>query len=208
MKFWEEETRDSDYAIRVEPAPRLESVADHSWHLADMALFLCRRFPDLDVARVLGLAVLHDKPEIITDDSAPMGRDGTGEKTYAFSEAKREQRQQSEYSALERYLCRLPPGDRELQRSLLQDAIAVLSPEARFVKALDKIQALTFVLRKKAGNLTAAHLRFSLRYAREGCTYFPGLEPYYSELSRRLIKGVNRHPKLTHHRRPILTHPA
>jgi putative hydrolase of HD superfamily len=53
--------------------PRPESVADHSWGAALVALVLCEMAGEMDggtpdVARVLALAVLHDLPESVTGD--------------------------------------------------------------------------------------------------------------------------------------------
>src|ERR1022692_3874259 len=67
-RFWEPETTDAKRALQLEPRPRLESVAEHSWHVADSVLMLASRFPALDANRCLTLAILHDKLEIITGD--------------------------------------------------------------------------------------------------------------------------------------------
>ena len=45
QRFWESETLDAVYANRIEPFPRLESVAEHSWHVADTVLLLGGHFP-------------------------------------------------------------------------------------------------------------------------------------------------------------------
>src|SRR6185369_4217888 len=49
QRFWENETAEAEYASRVEASPRLESVADHSWHVADTVLLLASHFPSLDL---------------------------------------------------------------------------------------------------------------------------------------------------------------
>ncbi len=49
-------------------AGRRESVAEHSWRLALMALVLEPAFPDLDMARVLKLCIIHDLGEAIGGD--------------------------------------------------------------------------------------------------------------------------------------------
>src|SRR5439155_15538091 len=49
------------------------------------------------------------------------------------------------------------------------------TPEAQFVKAIDKLQALAFVLVKKHGELADRHLEFTLRYSEKVVLYFPPL---------------------------------
>src|SRR4028119_1514345 len=89
QRFWRVETMEAEFAAKVETPPRLESVADHSWHVADTALLLSGHFPYLDVGRCVMLAVIHDKLEIFTGDKNPVGRDGTGSSTHAFNVAAR-----------------------------------------------------------------------------------------------------------------------
>src|ERR1700686_1208986 len=108
--FWKEETTDAEYADRIESYPRLESVAEHSWHVADIVLLLAPHFPILNVSRCAQLAILHDKLEIITGDLSPLDRSGTGASTHAFNENKQVVKLVSEEEALELYLRRLCPS--------------------------------------------------------------------------------------------------
>ena len=85
QRFWEKETRELEIATNIQGVPRLESVSEHSWHLADIALLIFHRFQPLDLGKCISLAVLHDKLEIITGDKNPVGRDGTGKSTHAFN---------------------------------------------------------------------------------------------------------------------------
>ena len=44
-----------------ETAPgRSESVADHSWRIALMALFMQDEFPELDINKVIRMCLIHD----------------------------------------------------------------------------------------------------------------------------------------------------
>jgi 5'-deoxynucleotidase YfbR-like HD superfamily hydrolase len=179
QRFWETETQEAEYAARIEGEPRLESVAEHSWHVADTVLILANRFPELDVNRCLVLAILHDKLEIITGDWP------------AFSQSQSEttavEKRRVEQDAIEKYLQQLPATARTEQRSALLEFIAAQTPEARFVKAVDKLQPLIYILMKKAGQIDLAHLVFTLDYSARAITYFPELEGHYQELKCRLI---------------------
>jgi putative hydrolase of HD superfamily len=50
--------------------PNPESVAAHSWGMAILGLRLCP--PELDLARVLSLCLIHDLPEVIVGDLTPL----------------------------------------------------------------------------------------------------------------------------------------
>ncbi len=182
--FWSEETTDAAYADRIESYPRLESVAEHSWHVTDIVLLLAPHFPVLDLSRCTQLATLHDKLEIITGDLSPLDRSGTGASTHAFNEDKQVVKLLDEAEALELYLARLRPSVRELQRGVILEALDGATLESKFVKAVDKLQALSFVLLKKNGVFKDKHLSFSLRYAEKITIIFPPLEPYYEGLPK------------------------
>ena len=47
---------------------RKESVAEHSWRLALMALLLRDEFPEADMDRVLRMCIIHDLGEAFTGD--------------------------------------------------------------------------------------------------------------------------------------------
>jgi 5'-deoxynucleotidase YfbR-like HD superfamily hydrolase/dephospho-CoA kinase len=196
QRFWDAETQDAVYAARIEPFPRLESVAEHSWHVADTVLLIGAHFATLDLDRCLRLAVLHDKMEISTGDKNPLGRDGTGRSTHAFNRAKRLLKVSSEREAIDRYLARLHHKARVEQDHLLIEALEGVTPEARFVKGVDKLQALAFVLLKKKGLFEDRHLHFTLRYSRQSVEYFPALEQHYKELRSRLLRQVARRRRI------------
>lgn len=47
---------------------RRESVAEHSWRLALMALLVADEFPDVDCGRVVRMCLVHDLGEAFTGD--------------------------------------------------------------------------------------------------------------------------------------------
>ena len=49
-------------------AGRPESVADHTWRLALMALLLAPEFPEVDFARLVKICLVHDLGEAIGGD--------------------------------------------------------------------------------------------------------------------------------------------
>lgn len=197
QRFWEEETRASEFAARIESFPRLESVAEHSWHLAYICMLLAPRQSDLDQAKVLRIATVHDILEIISGDVSPIGRDGTGRATHAFNQQVAQQRAAAEELALAKYLERVPLDSMRAQRDLIDDYRDGGSPEAKFVKSVDKLQTLVFVLLKKGGDMEDKHIRFTLNYSEKGISYFPPLEDHFRNLQHRILQQVAAFRQLT-----------
>lgn len=194
-RFWESETLEAEYAARIESNPRLESVAEHSWHVADSVLLLGYYFPSLNLDRCLRMAILHDKMEIYIGDKNPVGRSGTGEKTHAFNKEIRLKKDLSERRAIDLYLAKLNPFTRSKQAKDLYESLEGSTEEACFVKAVDKLQALGYVLIKKNGLLKDKHLSFTLRYSQKAIEYYPGLELHYEELKSKVFAKVAKYRK-------------
>lgn len=199
QRFWEEETQAAEFAAQIEPDPRLESVAEHSWHVADAVLMLCGHFRFVDETNALRLAVLHDKMEIYVGDHDPVGRDGTGRSTHAFNEDRRWVKERAEEAAVHSYLERLRPSLQPSHARVFNEALQARSVDARFVKAVDKLAALAFVVHKKRGVMLDKHLLFTVRYSEKAIEYFPPLEFHYKEMRSRLIQALakSRHIKLS-----------
>ncbi|HEY7156365.1 MAG TPA: HD domain-containing protein [Gemmataceae bacterium] len=190
QRFWESESKEAECAERVEPWPKLESVSERSWHVADTVLLLGSHFDNLDQPRCLELAILHDKLEIITGDADPIGPDGLGSNTHAFNPVKRAEKDSEAIGALNVYVSLLRPPVAQRQRVLLEEIIQGTSAEAHFVRGVDKLQAFAFVMAKKRGTFQDRHLCFTLRYVERGIAGFPGLWGHYLEMRGRLLKEV------------------
>ncbi len=190
---WLSETAEAINSDAVEPGLKLESVAAHSWHVADTALLVAPHFGWIDLSRVTSLAILHDKLEIIIGDYDPVGRDGWGTETHAFHPRAKQVKRDAELRALEIYLSNLRPSARDFQRRVLMEVIEGRTQEALFVKAIDKIQALSYVIKKKNGNITDEHIAFSLRYAGSSVTSFPPIINHFIAMTELLFNSVARH---------------
>lgn len=196
QRFWETETVEAEYAARIESSPRLESVADHSWHVCDTVLLIAPSY-DLDLSTCLKLAVLHDKMEISTGDKSPIGRSGTGSSTHAFNESQRLRKEDLEREAISAYIASLSQSARRVQEPILLELLEGVTDESRFVKAIDKLQPLAFVISKKQGTMVDKHVKFTLRYSAKAIDYYPSLSPYYQELRSRLLQAVAKARKQT-----------
>ncbi len=194
---WEEESWEAAYSDRVEPQLKLENVAAHSWHVADAALLIAPHFPSLDLGRIAALSILHDKLEMYTGDFDPVGPDGRGTHSHAFHSQSMKAKTLAEEAALERYLSLIGRNARKTQHDLILDTIHGHSIEAQFVKAVDKLQALAFVLCKKAGNISNEHLVFSIRFSRKSIDYFSGIQTHYTVLLEKLLNSVSEYREST-----------
>lgn len=106
---------------------RCESVADHSFATALLAHWLARaEFPELDAERVLQMALMHDLGEIYVGDLIPQDQ--------IDSRSKYEQEQQ----AVTQIFDNLPEGNAYIL--LWEEFEAAISPEARFVRQLDRLE--------------------------------------------------------------------
>ena len=138
----------------AETAPgRFESVAEHSWSVALLALLAAPDLPDgLDRLRLLELALVHDLGEAISGD-VPAPSQQSGDDRTA-----RERRDLATLTAA------LPADLRDRIRSLWDEYAAAETPEARYLKGLDKIETVTHqATAPQAGGFDH---RFNLGYAR------------------------------------------
>ncbi len=107
---------------------RRESVAEHSWRLALMAMLLEDEFADVDINKVIKMCLIHDLGEAFTGDIA------TFDKTQADSE--REER------AYEKWVDSFPAVQKKQFQELLAEMAELQTKEAKLYKALDKMEAV------------------------------------------------------------------
>lgn len=109
------------------PLENVESVADHSFGTAILALLIGREyFPELDLKKVLIYALIHDLGEIFTGDITPK-ENVSNEKKYEL-EKKAFQKLFNDFPQSKRYI------------DFWQQFEKAENPEARFVKQLDKLE--------------------------------------------------------------------
>jgi putative hydrolase of HD superfamily len=114
------------YALRGVSEP--ESVTEHSWHVVFLVWALGQSIPEVDVARATEMALVHDLAELRTGDlPRTAGR-------YFEHGAK----DTAERAAMRDVLAPLP----ERAQQLYEEYQAGSSPEARLVKACDKLQLM------------------------------------------------------------------
>lgn len=111
---------------------RNENDAEHSWHLALMAMVLQEYSPkkDLDITKVLKMLLIHDLVEIYAGD------------TFCYDEKANLNKNQRELEAAERLFNILPPDQSQEFRDLWDEFEKRETHEALFAASLDRIQPL------------------------------------------------------------------
>lgn len=109
---------------------RYENAAEHSWHIALMALVLEEHAHEaLDMLKVIRMLIVHDLVEIDTGDKLVYHKTEDDEK--------------AEEAAADRIFGMLPEDQKQAFTDLWNEFNRRETPEARFAAALDRFQAAT-----------------------------------------------------------------
>jgi putative hydrolase of HD superfamily len=147
------------------PRERCESIAEHSFGVAVLALWLAQARPELNADKVLRMALLHDLGEVYAGDIIP--GDGMSE----------EEKHRREAEAVQQILSRLPGGQEYIQ--LWDEFEAGDSAEARFVRQLDRLEmGLQAAVYQGQGLINGGEFFASARQALDD----PGLAALLSEV--------------------------
>jgi putative hydrolases of HD superfamily len=117
---------------RLHDGSRDENSAEHSWHLALMALTLGEYAPaDTDLSHVVRLLVTHDLVEIYAGDAY-----------FELPDAEMALHTLKERQAAVKLFAQLPPEQGAAFMAWWEEFEARQTPEARFAKALDALQPM------------------------------------------------------------------
>lgn len=161
---------------------RQENDAEHSWHMAVMAILL-REYAneEVDVLRVITMLLIHDLVEIDAGD------------TYAYDDKGNESRPERERRAAERIYGLLPEDQGAQLRALWEEFEAYESPEAKYAHMLDNFQPLLLNDSNQGGDWRAHGVKKSQIYKRNEKTEQGSREiwSYMQELLQRNIDEGN-----------------
>ncbi len=109
-------------------ADRRENSAEHSWHVAVMAVVLAEHAgAPVDVGRVVTMLLVHDIVEVDAGD------------TYVYDPAGGADKAERERRAAARLFGLLPPDQGDELRALWEEFEAAATADARFAAALDRL---------------------------------------------------------------------
>ncbi len=116
-------------ASRLISDNRFENSAEHSWHVMLYALVLADQAgPEVSIARVLKMLLLHDIVEIDAGDNPIHGQ------------VDRAAQEAAELAAADRLFGMLPVDQRDAFRAIWDEFEAAETPDAQFAKAIDRVQ--------------------------------------------------------------------
>ena len=153
---------------------RRESVAEHSWRLALMAMLLEDEFSHLDMSKVIRMCLIHDLGEAFTGDIA------TFYKTDADTEA--------EDSAYLQWINTFPEHQKHQFTALLKEMNALTTEEAKLYKALDKLEAVIQHNESDISTWLPLEYNLQLTYGAEEVAF----SPYISALKKHIDRWTRK----------------
>ena len=158
--------RGSDEESESGPVRRRESVAEHSWRIALMAMLLRgeAEFADVDLDKVVRMCLIHDLGESFTGDIPAFLKsdEDAGEETDIFK----------------RWIGHFPEPQRGEWLSLLAEMEALETQEARIYKAFDKVEALIAHNESDLSTWLPLEYDLQLTYGQENMKF----SPFFQEL--------------------------
>lgn len=156
---------------------RQESVAEHSWRLAVLAMLMEEDFPELDMNKVIRMCLIHDWGEAVTGDIP------------AF--IKTEADEEKEADAIETLLKNLPETISSGYLTMFKEMLDLSSDEAILVKALDKTE--TLIQHNEAGSGTWLPLEYDLNltYGNEVCGHFEKTQQLRDKVREHTLRIIN-----------------
>ena len=108
---------------------RRENDAEHSWHIAVMALiFQEYAVQSVDVSRAVKMCVVHDLIEIYAGD------------TFAYDVKGNQDKAQREQTAADKLFAMLPQEQGKEIRELWEEFDAMQTPDAKYAACMDRLQ--------------------------------------------------------------------
>ena len=151
---------------------RTESVAEHSWRMALMAFLLRDRFPELDMDRVVSMALIHDLGECFTGDIP----------TFRKTDADRG----TEEKLLSDWVRTLPEEVSARMSALFREMEENRTPEAKLCRALDKMEAVIQHNESPLSSWSENEYGLNRTYAFDAAAF----DPWLTELRREILSDT------------------
>ena len=157
---------------------RQESVAEHSWRLAVMAMLCVDEYPSLDINKVIKMCLIHDFGEAITGDIP------------AF--LKTEKNEKDEENAVDGLISMLPFETKEELSALFEEIRAMNTDEARLYKALDNMEALISHNEADISTWIPREYEENLTYGQDNAAWSVWTKQLREEIKQDSIDKINR----------------
>ena len=149
---------------------RRESVAEHSWRVALMAMLMADEFPGLDIDRVVRMCLVHDIGEAITGDIP----------TFLKTDADRT----VEGQEVEALIGGLPEPWPGTLGALFAEMEAQQTLEAKLCKALDRMEAIQSHNESDPATWLPLEYELNLTYGEANAAFHPYLKSLRAEMRR------------------------
>ncbi len=156
---------------------RQESVAEHSWRLAIMAMLCTDEYHNLDMTKVMKMCLIHDFGEAITGDIP------------AFIKTADHERE--EENAVEYLLSMLPDETKEEFRSLFKEMNELSTDEARLYKSLDNLEGLISHNEADISTWLPREYEENLTYGQKNCEWSEWTKHLREEVKKDSIDKIN-----------------
>ena len=160
---------------------RQESVADHSWRLAVMAMLCADEYPELDINKVIKMCLIHDLGEAVTGDIP------------AFN--KTSQHETDEVSAVKSLFAELPPQTKLEFQELYDELSEKKTTEAKLYKALDNLEGLISHNEADISTWLPLEYELNLTYGKENCQWSEWTEKLRTEVNKDSLKKIEENKK-------------
>jgi putative hydrolase of HD superfamily len=156
---------------------KCDSGADHSWRVALMTFLLADNLNlDLDITKSIKLAIIHDLPEAECGDVDIID--------IVNGNITREEKHRRESLAIKKISGTLPDKLKKEIISLWEEYEAGKSREAKFVRAIDKLETITHIVEEGYESYDSPEI--IVNYADEAVRNFPELKEALKVLKEKL----------------------
>lgn len=156
---------------------RHESVAEHSWRIALMAMLLTEEFPQADMNKVIRMCLIHDLGEAFTGDIP----------TFEKSDAHTHREEQLLHS----WVASLPEDARRCIAPLLEEMEQLQTEEAKIYKALDKLEAVIQHDESDISTWLPLEYDLQLRYGEESVAFSPYMQSLKAQIDAWTRRKIN-----------------
>lgn len=175
---------------------RYDSNADHTWR---MAMILTVIEPHLsqpiDFKKAMRMLLIHDIPEIIAGDASPLGTDGTGNDSHAYSEDASKRKYEAEKAASLEIFGKLPQEQATELNDLWHEYEKQECFEAKIIKAIDKFEGKLQASEYRQGSWFKEHFAWTLAYGKETFTTDPALQELMDVLAEDMHSNYTEYTK-------------
>lgn len=130
LSFLKEIDKAKDIERAIHLRKRMESDAEHSWHVAMFVMLFEKDLPKLNIERVLKIVLIHDLVEIYAGD------------TFSFDKVAKKSQKKREEKAAKKLFRKLPKDLEKAFWSLLKEHEELKTKEALVAKSFDRLQPI------------------------------------------------------------------